>query len=136
MPIDLLINVDVDNLDKAIAFYRDAFDLHVGRRFGDAGIEMLGASSPIYLLVKAAGSAASVTTTQQRSYQRHWTPVHLDFVVGEVEAAVKKAQLAGARLEGDIHAHNWGRIAYLADPFGHGICLIEFLGRGYDEIAG
>ena len=23
----------------------------------------------------------------------------------------------------------------LADPFGHGICLIEFLGRGYDEIA-
>ena len=23
----------------------------------------------------------------------------------------------------------------LADPFGHGICLIEFVGRGYDEIA-
>jgi hypothetical protein len=23
----------------------------------------------------------------------------------------------------------------LADPFGHGICLIRFLGRGYDEIA-
>ena len=26
-------------------------------------------------------------------------------------------------------------IAMLADPFGHGICLIEFVGRGYDEIA-
>jgi hypothetical protein len=23
----------------------------------------------------------------------------------------------------------------LADPFGHGLCLIQFLGRGYDEIA-
>jgi lactoylglutathione lyase len=23
----------------------------------------------------------------------------------------------------------------LADPFGHGLCLIEFRGRGYDEIA-
>jgi hypothetical protein len=29
----------------------------------------------------------------------------------------------------------WGRIAVLADPFGHGLCLIEFLNRGYDEIA-
>jgi hypothetical protein len=23
----------------------------------------------------------------------------------------------------------------VADPFGHGICLIEFVGKGYDEIA-
>jgi hypothetical protein len=23
----------------------------------------------------------------------------------------------------------------MADPFGHGFCLIQFLGRGYDEIA-
>jgi len=29
----------------------------------------------------------------------------------------------------------WGRIVQLADPFGHGWCLLQFLGRGYDEIA-
>jgi hypothetical protein len=29
----------------------------------------------------------------------------------------------------------WGRIVVLADPFGHGLCLIQFLNRGYDEIA-
>jgi hypothetical protein len=23
----------------------------------------------------------------------------------------------------------------MADPFGHGICFIQFVGRGYDEIA-
>ncbi len=23
----------------------------------------------------------------------------------------------------------------VADPFGHGLCLIEFIARGYDEIA-
>jgi hypothetical protein len=23
----------------------------------------------------------------------------------------------------------------LADPFGHGVCLIQFLNRGYDEVA-
>jgi lactoylglutathione lyase len=38
-------------------------------------------------------------------------------------------------MEGGIRTHNWGRIAQMADPFGHGICFIEFLGRGYDEIA-
>jgi hypothetical protein len=47
----------------------------------------------------------------------------------------ERAQAAGARLEGDIRTHEWGRIAVMADPFGHGFCLIEFLGRGYDEIA-
>jgi lactoylglutathione lyase len=30
----------------------------------------------------------------------------------------------------------WGRMANLADPFGHGLCLVEFRGRGYGEIAG
>jgi lactoylglutathione lyase len=29
----------------------------------------------------------------------------------------------------------WGRLALLADPFGHGFCLIEFKGRSYGEIA-
>ena len=42
---------------------------------------------------------------------------------------------AGARMEQGIRTCAWGRIAVLADPFGHGLCLIEFLNRGYDEIA-
>jgi len=59
----------------------------------------------------------------------------LDFVVPEIQSAVVQARNAGARLEGEVRTHNWGRIAVMADPFGHGFCLIEFLGRGYDEIA-
>ena len=30
---------------------------------------------------------------------------------------------------------NWGKLALMADPFGHGFCLVQFLNRGYDEIA-
>jgi predicted enzyme related to lactoylglutathione lyase len=135
MPLQLLANIDVDDLDQEIAFYRDAFDLSIGRRFGDDGVEMLGSSAPIYLLLKPAGTLASAMTTQQRDYRRHWTPVHLDFVVQDVNAATEKAQAAGALLEGAIHTYNWGRIAHMADPFGHGFCLLQFLGRGYDEIA-
>jgi predicted enzyme related to lactoylglutathione lyase len=61
--------------------------------------------------------------------------VHLDFVVSELETVVSRAIEAGATIEGEIQTHNWGRIAHMADPVGHGICFIQFLGRGYDEIA-
>jgi predicted enzyme related to lactoylglutathione lyase len=134
--MDLLINVDVDDLEKAIRFYSTAFGLCIGRRFGASGVEMLGSSAPIYLLVKEAGTPVSDTISQVRSYERHWTPTHFDFVVEEIEAAVQQAVQAGARLEKPIATHKWGRLALMADPFGHGFCLVQFLGRGYDEIAG
>ena len=130
-----LINIDVDDLGKAVHFYTTAFGLKVGRRFGAAGIELLGSSAPIYLLAKAPGTAASGTTTARRAYDRHWTPVHLDFVVEEIEPAVQHALDAGAHLEGAIGIHRWGKLALLADPFGHGFCFVQFLGRGYDAIA-
>jgi predicted enzyme related to lactoylglutathione lyase len=133
--MDLLVNIDVDDLPKAIAFYQHAAGLRLGRRFGSLGVEMLGASSPIYLLVRPDDTKPSTSTDEVRRYRRHWTPVHLDFAVSELEAAVSRAIEAGATIEGEIQTHNWGRIAHMADPFGHGICLIQFLGRGYDEIA-
>ena len=133
--MQLLVNIDVNDLAAAVAFYCSAFELTVGRRFGADGVELLGASSPIYLLAKAEGSAPSDFTTQKRSYQRHWTPIHLDFVVPDIESALQRAVAAGARLEKPIQTSRWGRLALLADPFGHGFCLVQFLGRGYDEIA-
>jgi Glyoxalase-like domain len=69
------------------------------------------------------------------SIWRIWTPVHLDFVVEEIESAVQGALAAGAQLEAAISTAKWGKLALMADPFGHGFCFIEFLGHGYDEIA-
>jgi predicted enzyme related to lactoylglutathione lyase len=48
---------------------------------------------------------------------------------------VQRAQQAGAVLERPVQSSAWGRLALMADPFGHGFCLVEFTGRGYDEIA-
>jgi predicted enzyme related to lactoylglutathione lyase len=136
MAAEILVNIDVDNLEKAIAFYEHAVGLRLGRRlFGGNAAELLGASAKIYLLAKAAGTPASSSLTQRRDYQRHWTPVHLDFAVAEIHAAVERAKAAGARLEGEVQTYNWGHIAYMADPFGHGFCLLEFMGRGYDEVS-
>lgn len=133
--MNFIVNLDVDDLQKAIGFYSAVFDLKVGRRFGAVGAEMLGSSAPIYLLAKAADTPACHTTPQRRSYERHWTPVHLDFVVDDIDSAVRRAVSAGAQLEGDVATRKWGKLALLADPFGHGFCFVEFVGAGYDEIA-
>lgn len=135
MTATALINIDVDDVERAVAFYTKAFGLQIGRKLGPSIVELLGAGSAIYLLEKAAGTEAGPATTERRHYDRHWTPLHLDFVVADLDAAVKAATAAGATLEGTPATHVWGKIAHMADPFGHGLCLVEFIGRGYDAIA-
>ncbi len=131
---DLRICIDVDDLDRGIAFYTGALGLKLGRRNGPHWAELLGAACPIDLLPTEAGSQASPGSPAVRTFARHWTPVHLDFTVENLDAAVRSAVAAGAKIERDIEAKKWGRIAILADPFGHGFCLLEFRGRGYDEV--
>jgi predicted enzyme related to lactoylglutathione lyase len=130
----LLVNIDVEDLERATAFYCDGLGLRVGRRF-DGWIELIGESSPIYLLPKQTGTAVSPRSDQKRDYGRHWTPVHLDFVVRDIDEALARAKAAGATVERETQQHAYGRIALLADPFGNGFCLLQFTGRGYDEIA-
>ncbi len=61
--------------------------------------------------------------------------MHVDLVVPDLEAALARAVVAGAVLERAVVDRKWGRMANLSDPFGHGLCLLELRGRGYDEIA-
>jgi predicted enzyme related to lactoylglutathione lyase len=129
----LLVNIDVPDLARAVTFYTEAFCLTVTRRFGAHGVELSGWPARVYLLRKPEGSIGAGTSP--RRYDRHWTPVHLDVVVDNVSTALARAVAAGAIAETEIRTAVWGRIVVLGDPFGHGICLIEFLGRGYDEIA-
>jgi uncharacterized glyoxalase superfamily protein PhnB len=129
----LLINIDVSDLDAALTFYTRAFGLHLGRRLGGDAVELLGGPAPLYLLHKPEGSIGA--GGQARAYARHWTPLHLDVVVEDLDAALASALAAGARQEGEPRRASWGRIVQLSDPFGHGWCLLQFLGRGYDEIA-
>jgi len=133
--MELLVNVDVGDLEAGERFYREALGLVVGRRFGSWGVELRGASSTIYLLQKEEGSRVSPATDEVRTYERHWTPVHLDFVVDDIEKAVERAVAAGATLEEPVAVRRWGKLALLADPFGNGFCFVQFVGRGYDEIA-
>lgn len=130
----LLVNVDVPNLARAAAFYEAAFGLAVSRRIGEGVVELSGLEAPLYLLEKPEGSLAAPGGAL-RDYARHWTPVHLDVAVEDVVAARDRAVAAGAVLERDVETQPFGQIAMLSDPFGNGFCLIEFIGRGYDEPA-
>ena len=132
---DLLVNIDVDDLEKGVSFYVQGLGLKPGRRLGGQAREMLGVSSPLYLLQNSSGTRPFAAATSSRDYRRHWTPVHLDFAVEDLEAAVARALSAGATREGEIDERAWGRLARMADPFGNGFCLLQFQGRGYDEIA-
>jgi predicted enzyme related to lactoylglutathione lyase len=128
----LLLNIDVPNVETALRFYTTAFGLKVGRRFGADFVELLGWPAPVYLLTKAAGTIGA--GGDPRRYSRHWTPVHPDIVVDDVDAAVDRAVAAGAKLEAPARDAAYGRIAMLADPFGHGFCLLQFNERGYDAL--
>ncbi|TPD70146.1 VOC family protein [Stenotrophomonas maltophilia] len=128
-----IVNLDVPDITAAEAFYTQAFGLRSGRRLGPGALELLGGPTPLYLLQNDAGSAAT-EDGDVRDYERHWTPVHLDWVVADIDAALARAVAAGAALERPIRERRWGKIAVLSDPFGHGFCLIQFSDAGYDAL--
>ena len=128
-----IVNLDVPDITAAEAFYTRAFGLRSGRRLGPGALELLGGPTPLYLLQNDAGSAAT-EDGDLRDYERHWTPVHLDWVVADIDAALARAVAAGATLERPVRERLWGKIAVLSDPFGHGFCLIQFSDAGYDAL--
>jgi lactoylglutathione lyase len=131
----LLLNIDVPDIEAGIAFYTAAFGLAVGRRFGADFVELIGLEAPLYLLRKDEGTAIGPAGGDLRRYARHWSPIHPDIVVADLDAAAARAIAAGAVQEGETCDAPYGRLAMFADPFGHGFCLIEFNAEGYDAIA-
>jgi predicted enzyme related to lactoylglutathione lyase len=131
---DLLVNIDVGDLEQAVEFYTEGLDLRVRRRLGSDIAELAGASSRVFLTQHEGDTRPVSGGSATREYKRHWTPVHLDFVVADLEAATQKAEAAGATPEGDIREFDWGRFRVMADPFGNGFCIVQFKGQGYGEI--
>ncbi|MEO8250535.1 MAG: VOC family protein [Burkholderiales bacterium] len=128
----LLVNIDVPEIEPAIAFYRAALGLESSRMVSSDVAELTGASTAIYLLRNEAGSVTSFAGSRQRDCARHWTLVHLDFVVDDVAVAAERALMAGTKQEGECVCWNGSKCITFADPFGHGFCLIEFEEGTYD----
>ncbi len=122
--IKISVSIDVSNLKKAETFYIEALGC---KKLRDQGSDMAVLSTEncdIYLQEKEAGSNPLVSSEVARNYQRHWTPVHLDFLTENVDEVVKKILQLGGLHEGG-ESGEWGSIAYCADPFGNGFCVIN-----------
>ncbi|GEM_PF-48403 len=131
--MQVLLNIDVADLDRAVTFYRDALGLHHARTLFEGSVaEMLGACCRLYLIEHAEDEPAIATHETTRNYGRHWTPTHPDFVVENISTACEQAVAAGARQEIPIREFPWGKLVTLSDPFGNGFCLIQFPGEPYE----
>ena len=127
----ILINIDVPELDPAIEFYQAAVGAKLVRVLDDDVAEMTYGAATLCLLEKPAGSTAT-PAGEHREVGRHWTPVHVDFVVDDIDTAVERALAAGAKRESERVEWRGSKCVTFSDPFGHGFCLIELSGDGYE----
>ncbi len=117
------ISIDVDDLDRAVRFYCGLGLTLVERGRDWARAELDGRTFWIHRF--AAGPGGPIT----RDFGRHWTPVHLDFLVEDLDAALARALAVGGRLEGEVRRNEpepAGRcdVANLSDPAGNGVDLV------------
>ena len=123
--MNLEIAIDVDDLDRAVEFYCRGLGLKlVERKPGWARAELDGQTFWIYQF--ASGPQGPIT----RSYRRHWTPVHLDFIVNDLDEVLQQALAAGGRLDRPVRRNESepvGRcdVANLSDPAGNGVDLVQ-----------
>lgn len=124
MPVNYSVSIDVPNLDKGIRFYGDVFGYVEAARPVEGYVVLKSGDLKIGLLEKAAGTKAAVGSDEVRHYERHWTPVHVDFRVEDFEETLEAALSAGAKCEQKFDGGNHPPIAFCSDPFGNGFCVL------------
>src|SRR3954451_9465646 len=126
------VYIEIDDLERGIAFYVEGLGLSVARRLTPHWVELAGAQMPIHLLARPEPQFESGEHVLRKDFGRHWTPIHLDFVVDDLDVAVERAVHAGATIERHVAHPGLWRLAALADPFGRGFDLIEGPEPGYE----
>ena len=129
MNITASLSIDVPSLAQGVAFYCGAFGFSK-KSEPVPGVAILdGLNVEVCLLEKPAGSGPSPNTSDRRRYERHWTPVHLDFQVDDLHLALQRVEALGAKREQVFENPEHGSAAFCSDPFGNGFCLLERTGK-------
>lgn len=122
--IRLALSIDVPDVAAGERFFTDGLGFETVRQ-EPPSLVMRADTIEVWLLPREEGSTAVRHRQLSRSYQRHWTPIHLDIIVDDLQSALARAISAGATQEGDVVTGEEGAIAFCADPFGNGFCLIQ-----------
>lgn len=121
MPQQVSITIDVSDLTNALEFYMQALSCELKNKHSDDWAVISIGGVHINLLERKTGTVAAAE--HKRSYERHWTPVHLDFSVESVSATIDLVKQYGGSIDGHVPSEG-SKLAHCADPFGNGFCLV------------
>jgi len=112
--MEFSICIDVDDVDRAVEFYGRGVGLTVVEQHPDWAQVKLGDQT--FWIMKAPGG---VQGSISRDYRRHWTPVHLDFAVDDIDAAIAKLKAGGVKFDLDKLETPVCWMAQFRDPDGN-----------------
>lgn len=121
------VSIDVPKLEEGLRFYRDALGLTEVARPIPTYVVLKCGEAEIGIMEKSAGTRPAKGAEDRRRYERHWTPVHIDFHVDDFEIILARALSAGAICEQKFMMPGRPPIAFCSDPFGNGFCIIGTL---------
>jgi predicted enzyme related to lactoylglutathione lyase len=119
---EINVSIDVPDLARGIDFYGTIFGFaEKARPFPSMAVLDAG-NVTVCMHEKAEGSTPAGTDT--RRYARHWTPVHLDVHVTDIEPVIALVAAKGGTVERVFRSGGPRPAAFCADPFGNGFCVI------------
>ncbi len=118
------VSIDVPDLESGIRFYAAAFGFSESSRPVESYAILKKDDAEIGIIEKKAGTSPAKDCGDVRRYERHWTPVHIDFYVDDFEKTLNAAIKAGAKCEQEFEGGKHPPVAFCSDPFGNGFCII------------
>ncbi len=116
--------IDVPEVAIATEFYTKALECELVSKTKQY-TELVVDGLTIYLGENASGTNPLIKGKAVRNYERHWTPIHLDFHVTDLDKSISLIEELGGTKEGE-RSGDWGSVVFCADPFGNGFCVLQY----------
>ena len=119
------VSIDVPSLSQGLTFYRTVFGFTENARPFPEMAVIDANNVTVCMHEKAMGTESSGPGSEKRRYERHWTPVHLDFHVHDFDQVLQKIVAAHGNIEAEYRTQGPRPVAFCSDPFGNGFCVLK-----------
>ena len=143
------VGIVVNDLDKALHFYRDLLGMHVVRTMDESGpylenlLALKGARATTVKLSSDSGSAqVELVAFQSEKTDLFTSPVmnrvgqmHVAFTIADVDATYRRLTESGVRFNAapQISPDGYAKVTYCYDPDGTPVELVQVLERSEQE---